>query len=609
MSEADTPTNGPELPKPTDFNVVDPAPAEFSAEPTDLPPQRSEMLEEDWQTVDFPNAISIDAIAHPVVEVASESREPESELEESLVSLSLPEVNEIVTIMQELQQRNGYLLSRVTQLEVVLNECQITLEAQASRTQEQETILAQQSEELTAADEHIARLMHELECSHQAAQRQQILVETITAQLENSQERVAQLERECALTQQRYNEQTHAVMQAENICRDLRSRLHRQQRYTLQFKAALEKCLDVSSPCHEAHPDLTASSAIPSPTKARSTQKPAASDPAFLPKVDSIQPWSAQPWLLDADLEGEGDFAASASHLSSTTADAVSDWSGVGADLADDSLLELPSAIAPILQDLLSSPATDTLDPDDLSANHPLWDQAIADSQAQLSISYNLKKKISEATETAEQALSEQSSAEVIVTSETTESEAAKSETAKSETITSEAVAEDELIIIDDELISPTVIVEANPVEANPTIEVEALAPFDVAGWQEDLPEEPEDLVEATLLEPTAAGEEVVTPLTFGTNLPEEEELWHDLAKLIDVAEVAPAATPSATAETVEPLTDKSKAIADPGESTSTASFTFSSSWPSPTLYPLRSHKKRASMAAVELPSFPQPRP
>src|SRR6476646_1568258 len=99
MSEADTPTNGQELPKTTEFESANLAAAELSTDPADLPPHQSER-EEDWQTVDFPNTISIDAIAHPVVEVEDPNpAQPESSApEESLVSLSLPEVNEIVTI-------------------------------------------------------------------------------------------------------------------------------------------------------------------------------------------------------------------------------------------------------------------------------------------------------------------------------------------------------------------------------------------------------------------------------------------------------------------------------------------------------------------------------
>ncbi|HEY9641861.1 MAG TPA: hypothetical protein V6C57_15345, partial [Coleofasciculaceae cyanobacterium] len=130
---------------------------------------------------------------------------------------------------------------------------------------------------------------NQLEFAHQANQRQQILVETLTGQIESSQERVAELEREAALIQQRYNEQAQLLSQLETTNRDLQARLHRQQRYTLQFKAALEKCLEVPTPQYDLGLEAAA----------------AAGDNPFLFKTQRIQPWSSEaeaaparfPWM------------------------------------------------------------------------------------------------------------------------------------------------------------------------------------------------------------------------------------------------------------------------------------------------------------------------
>jgi hypothetical protein len=127
-------------------------------------------------------------------------------------------------------------------------------------------------------------LFHALESSHQAAQRQQILIETLSEQLQSSQERIAQLERECALTQQRYNEQSHQLLQAANTCRELRTRLHRQQRQTLQFKAALEKSLEMSPSNSVSQQQPHQKSGILTLCRSQST---------------AIQPWSAEPELLE----------------------------------------------------------------------------------------------------------------------------------------------------------------------------------------------------------------------------------------------------------------------------------------------------------------------
>lgn len=155
------------------------------------------------------------------------------------------DVLELVNLSEALQQQNNNLLSHVQDLERVLDECNRALESQIKRSQIAETKLAEQSKELNTTQEQLTRLFRELESSHQVAQRQQILIETLNQQLQSSQERVAELERQCAFIQQRYNEQSQILLQTDTTRQELQDRLQRQQRYTLQFKAALDKCLDI----------------------------------------------------------------------------------------------------------------------------------------------------------------------------------------------------------------------------------------------------------------------------------------------------------------------------------------------------------------------------
>jgi len=103
-----------------------------------------------------------------------------------------------------------------------------------------------------------ALLLQELEKTRQALQHQQHLVESLREQLANSQARTAQLECDLALVQQRYRQQAHLLQETETACLDLRTRLHRQQRQTLQFKAALEQCLDATSPNQSVRHDRAA---------------------------------------------------------------------------------------------------------------------------------------------------------------------------------------------------------------------------------------------------------------------------------------------------------------------------------------------------------------
>ncbi len=200
-----------------------------------------------------------------------------------------------LVLVQKLRQRNQGLLNQIIHLEQALSECQETLQSQKAKSQAQDAIIAKASQEITTSQEQTTRLFRELESSHQVAQRQQILIETLTEQLESSQERMAQMERECALTQQRYNEQSHLLLQTENTVRELRDRLHRQQRHTLQFKAALEKCLEVPAINYETNTEAVNS--LLSFWQEEHLNSILAS-PGVLPKAQPIQPWSAKPELL-----------------------------------------------------------------------------------------------------------------------------------------------------------------------------------------------------------------------------------------------------------------------------------------------------------------------
>lgn len=284
------------------------------AENPNLPsePVESNPPEAGWTTVNFPNAIDINTI-------------PEAEPEPSQVGLRI----------QDLEQQNQRLRSRVSELEFSLGEAHATLRAETKRLetqlstqqaeaeqrsmrethltqqqaamiakqrqaldasrqrlQDQETQIATQLETIATAQAEVTQLNHTLDQAHQAQQKQQILIETLTAQLEASQTQVAQLERDCALTKQKYDEQIQALRQSESACRDLRSRLHRQQQYTLQFKAALEKCLDV-----------TATQKIEASVDQAISQDEARAESVGFVKAQPVQPWSTtldtEPWELE----------------------------------------------------------------------------------------------------------------------------------------------------------------------------------------------------------------------------------------------------------------------------------------------------------------------
>ena len=178
--------------------------------------------EDGWETVNLPNTISVDALQQQTVgqAIAAELLDEEGQAS-SQGDIWL----------------NSQLLKRVAQLERALQECRSYLHRERRQTEALSSQLEQQRQELEAAT-------GELEVVRQEVEAGQVAIANLSQELQFTGERMALMERECALTQQNYQEQSQLKKQLENTCRELRARLHRQQRHTLQFKAALEKCIE-----------------------------------------------------------------------------------------------------------------------------------------------------------------------------------------------------------------------------------------------------------------------------------------------------------------------------------------------------------------------------
>lgn len=290
MSEADTQNNQP-LPEPT--ASMDDSSAEVPDETGTLEnPQLVHLADELPTFKDFVQQSRQEQTGELVRVTTALSTSPEADDSGTQTpDASEPERTtdaDWFALAQKMRQRNRRLLEQVAQLRQALKENQEALLTEQMRSRDRDIFLAQQTDEFNTLQEQLGRLFQTLESSHQAAQRQQILIETLSEQLQSSQERIAQLERECALTQQRYNEQSHQLLQAANTCRELRTRLHRQQRQTLQFKAALEKSLEMSSP----------SNAVQKP---QPSYKSGIANQSLIHKGQPIQPWSAEPAFDEED--------------------------------------------------------------------------------------------------------------------------------------------------------------------------------------------------------------------------------------------------------------------------------------------------------------------
>ena len=504
MSEADTSNNQP-LPEPT--ASIDDSAAEV---------QSANKTSENRQNISLSKLSELKDMVQQTrqevtIESVKETTVSSTNLEEDESSSETPDVSgqgrtneaDWFALAQKMRQRNRHLIEQVTDLRQALREKEETLRIEQMRSRDRETTLAQKTEELDTLQEQLARLFHALESSHQAAQRQQILIETLSEQLQSSQERLAQLERECTLTQQRYNEQSHQLLQAANTCRELRTRLQRQQQQTLQFKAALEKSLEMSN-----------SSNLTEQQQRR--QRGGKATPSFGNKAHPIQPWSAEPELQKNQQTSNFDTIWKLPILVDPPSAAYSSES-LGFEIKRAKETDVPSM-------------ADANDPTEtpIGRSAPVepfakWDEVVSKEQTPFASS---QESADTELELEEQLLAEMTSL----------AEASGLSEFQSDVAEVQALLTPELGSKSDE--------------------------SDEAGsyisYAEETPS-PEDTAELD--------SEVQTP---------SDDLWEDAVNR------------------------------DPDEPEVVLP---QSNWPSPTLYPLRSPKKRKSLAAIDLPNFPRFRP
>lgn len=164
------------------------------------------------------------------------------------------------------------LSQKAQELQEALRQAQQQLESQERRSLSCDDLIQQQAEEISKSREQLTHTVAEIQVYQQEAQKQQLQIETLAEQLAQSQNLLAERERDCVRLQENYHTSHQQVLVMDKQIQELRARLQRQQRYAMQYKAALEQCL--------ATPNLNPSSDITTAIA------------SFTGKSASIQPWS-----------------------------------------------------------------------------------------------------------------------------------------------------------------------------------------------------------------------------------------------------------------------------------------------------------------------------
>lgn len=188
-------------------------------------------------------------------------------------SLEPSDPNDSFLIARKLRQHNRELVKTVVQLEQALAESQERLQAQITRSRSADSLITQQSDDLSGTQTEIDRLTTALSQAKQEIRDHKAVITELNQKFKKAQIQLAHIERECTLLQESHSTQEQQIIAAEQEVVDLQSRLERQQRYTIQYKSALEQ----QQPAQE----------LEEPIVIAPKQAP-------VPKVSRIQPWSDQ---------------------------------------------------------------------------------------------------------------------------------------------------------------------------------------------------------------------------------------------------------------------------------------------------------------------------
>jgi uncharacterized protein (DUF3084 family) len=150
-------------------------------------------------------------------------------------------------VAHKLREYNRKLLKKVFRLEQELAEIDNKFNKYVEKSQSNDLLLARQAEELASYQEQVALLIQQLAGSQQQIETQELLIKEVSQRHEFSQQQTAQLERECTLLQEKYNQQSFELVTKEQETQELQNQLHQQHHSVLQQEAQLKRYQEAAS--------------------------------------------------------------------------------------------------------------------------------------------------------------------------------------------------------------------------------------------------------------------------------------------------------------------------------------------------------------------------
>ena len=164
-------------------------------------------------------------------ESKQKSDRAESKLKESVQKMNWKQV------AHKLREHNRKLYKQVFRLEQELAEITNKFNKYLEKCKSNDLLMAHQAEEIKSYQESVALFSQQLASERQETNSKKTVIEQLSQQHELSQKQTAQLERECTLLQEKYNNQAYDLITKEKENQELKIELERQQQIIAEYEA------------------------------------------------------------------------------------------------------------------------------------------------------------------------------------------------------------------------------------------------------------------------------------------------------------------------------------------------------------------------------------
>ena len=154
-----------------------------------------------------------------------------SKLKESVQKMNWKQV------AHKLREHNRKLYKQVFRLEQELAEITNKFNKYLEKCKSNDLLMAHQAEEIKSYQESVALFSQQLASERQETNSKKTVIEQLSQQHELSQKQTAQLERECTLLQEKYNNQAYDLITKEKENQELKIELERQQQIIAEYEA------------------------------------------------------------------------------------------------------------------------------------------------------------------------------------------------------------------------------------------------------------------------------------------------------------------------------------------------------------------------------------